>query len=173
MDHLVDFHSSDTFDLAIQGRDNTLSDGVVESEGVANGQCFLADLEGLGVADCDGVESGGFFQQFQNRSVFFGNAADDLRFVLLLILVERDHKAAPSGDDVVVGDDVPALVPDESGTGSDGNLSGVEVEPTHIGANHPFAGDVDDGFNASVKNADSIFFALKQLNCRGAEGEAG
>ena len=163
MDHLVDFNSADTLNFAIQRRDDSLGDGVVEAEGIADGQGLLADLKGVGSPHADGVELGGPFHQFENGNVFFGFDADYLGFVLLFVLVEGNDETAPSCDHVVVGDDVTLLVPDEAGAGPKGNFAGVKVEPTQAGADHLFAGDVDDGFDARIEDVDGIFFAWGEV----------
>ena len=109
--------------LAAQGADDAAGHGVVQAQGVADGEHALADLELVGVPQRHGLE-GPVGLDLDQRDVGARVGADDPRVVLALV-VEPDLDLGGAGDDVVVGQHVAVRVDDESGAEGGGPAARV------------------------------------------------
>jgi hypothetical protein len=99
-----------------QGADDTGGERMVESERIADGEGPLSDLKIGRTADGDRFRQLARVAQMDDGEVVIGSRADDLR-VDDFTRRHAHFDAARSLHDMIVGDDVPGLVPDEAGAG--------------------------------------------------------
>ena len=95
------------------GADDAQGHGLVETEGIADGEHVFADVEFVGVAPGDRRQIPG--ADLDDREVGLGVGADDLAGELALV-IEQHLDLVSLGDDVVVGDDVAVGRDDHAGT---------------------------------------------------------
>ena len=117
LDHAADLALVDRADLAVERADDAGGQRLVEPEGIADRVDLLADLQVAAEADRQGLELVARRADAQHGEVAVGKRAHQFGLPLRLV-GERDARAARSLDDVEIGDDVPAVVPDEAAAGA-------------------------------------------------------
>ena len=75
-----------------------------------------------------------------------------------------------AGDDVIVGDDGPAGIPDDSRAGA---FAGLENSAARVVALRDDGGDVDDGWACGAKKFDRRFFVGGKIASRCDEARLG
>src|SRR5262249_8045546 len=104
-------------DFAVQGADDAGPEAVIEAEWVADGVGTLADDQVLRLADVDGLQLGRRGVNSQYCDIPRAAAAYQTGLMPGAV-VERNHRGVGPFDDMVVGDDVAVLVPDDAGAGA-------------------------------------------------------
>ena len=156
-------HAALAADGAAQGRDHARGDGVVEAEGVADGDDGLAGHEVGGIAQGHGGQVMGALD-LQHGQVEVRFRALDHGGELAAVL-QVDHDLVATGDDVGVGQHQAALaVHDDAGAEAHAFLPAGLVEAraeteklVHgrdaLALHHMGAGDVDDGGGRGLDGA--------------------
>ncbi len=99
----------------------------------------------------------------QHREIVVGRSADDLR-AQHLAGCEPDRDRVGAFDDMIVGDDVAGLVPDEAGAGLRGHAFGLGVRAASSAA--PRADDLHDGRRDALEQFDGRALELGQVAAR-------
>jgi hypothetical protein len=135
---------------AVQGRDDAGGQGPVQAEGIADGEHLLAHLEVVAGAQGHRRRPLEAHADAQHGDVVGGRGAHQGRPVVAAI--GQLHRGfAGVLDDVVIGDDVARVVPDEAGTGAarhGEHVAGPEV--AHLG----FGGDEHHGTPGALEQLD-------------------
>ena len=119
LDRAADVAAGDRLDLAVERADQAGGERLVQPEGVADGIDLLAHLQLLAAAQRNRRQLGFGGVDLQDCQVPVGEGTDQLR--LEAALVGQGHpRGIGALDHMEVGDDVAAVVPDETGAGARG-----------------------------------------------------
>ena len=149
-------------EIAIECGDDSTCEGLVEAEGVSDGEDFLSDFKVGGGTDGDGVEVGGGGSNAEDGEIVVTRSADD-DGVDGLFIREGDDDSLSAFDDVVVGDDVPFIVPDEAGSGA--TRDGLDLPGAPIAAVLG-VGYEDDGWSDVFEELGGGFFEFHEVAAR-------
>lgn len=164
LDHIANRNAPNTVDLTTEGADHAGCKRMVEPEGVTDGDRLLSDIEVRVLPYCYGLEKLGWNVHLEHGDVLSGLDADDFRIERLLIL-KRDAERASSLHNMVVRDNVPDFVPDESRAASGRNLLFVSEEVDHDAR----LGHEDRALRYGAKDGDRVALIL----CSRARTERG
>ena len=165
MNHVPDGHAAGAGDFPAQGADDALGHGIVEAERIADGDRLLPDDEITGCARDDRGELGHVAVEPEHGDVLGFVLADEPGRALLL--VGQSHLELHAVlDHVVIRDDMPPPVPDETGAAAAGDLFlGSEKEV----ADELDVGDVHDRIPRFVDHFDRVPFVLGQGSLLGVK----
>jgi len=131
LDDIADGHSVDGIDLATESRDDPHCQGLVEAEGIADGEDALPDQKAIRNTDAQGAQTVLRRIDPEHSEVFLRRDTDQLRLPCRVI-GQRDFDPAagsnPTADDVEVRHHVTVVVPDEPRPGSLRDLHDVELK---------------------------------------------
>jgi hypothetical protein len=130
LDHVANRNAPDTVDLTTEGADHAGRKRMIEPEGITDCDRLLSDIEIRVLPNRYRFEKLGWDVHLEHGDVFSGLDADDSCIERLLIL-KRDAERASSLHNMVVRDNVPDFVPDDSRAASGRNLLFVSEEVDH------------------------------------------
>src|SRR5580765_3761002 len=113
LDHVRDRELIRRLDPALDGADDSCSDGAVEAERVPDCDHLVADPHKVGVAERQGLERARLDLDLQHRDIGGRIDADHLRLEALVVRKADLDRALPA-DHVVIRHDVAGLVDDEA-----------------------------------------------------------
>ena len=112
LDNIVDGAAGNGGDLPAKRTDNPGGQGLVKSEGIADGKDLLPNQQILGFTEDDGAQLIGRGADLQDRQIPVRGRADQHRLPGGAI-GQGNLQAAGVGNDMVIGDDPALLIPDK------------------------------------------------------------
>ena len=147
---------------AVQGRDQAAGEGVVQAEGVADGEGLLPHLEIVAGADGHRRRTVDAHVDTQHRQIVLGTGAHQHRAVAAAV-VEAHQRLRGALDHMVVGHYMPQVVPDEARAGAFGHAEDVARPDVH----HPLpGGDIDHRGAGAFEDLDGGLLVRGQVATR-------
>jgi hypothetical protein len=159
LDHVGDLAARRGRQAAGQRADHARRQGLVEAEGVADGESRLAHLEVRRRAHLDRRRQARSVGHVQHRKVV-ARRGTDRRYPRHLARCQPDEHLAGALDDMVIGHHVPGLVPHEAGAGL--HVASVLAWNGRAAAG-PAADHLDDGGRDLFEDRDGGGFSLRQV----------